>query len=81
MALTEVTAGDAQTQFDATQKLLESMAGMLVDSGLSEGTKDDKLRQLLVRLQNVMTDRHVVNKLLVKHMQSWREQVLVIIIS
>jgi hypothetical protein len=78
MALAEVTAGDAQTPFDSTQKLLEDMAAMLVDSGISNGTKDDNLRQLLVRLQNVMTDRHVVNKLWVKHMQSWREEVFLI---
>ncbi len=75
MALAEVTAGDAATQFECTQNLLSNMAAMMVNSGAVEGTIDQQLQQLLLKLQNVMTDRHIVNKLWVQHMQKWRNDV------
>ncbi len=78
MALEEVSSGDAAAQFDSTQKLLNDLAAMLINSGAMDSTnntKDELLRTLVLKLQNVMTDRHVVNKLWVQHMQSWRTQV------
>jgi hypothetical protein len=55
---------------------LDELANYIQCSSIESLDKEKSLYQMLISFKNSMTDRHIVNKKIVKILEEWREQIL-----
>ena len=68
--LREMASGDTQTQLDALQSILKEVEDSLV------GSVSDVEKKIVQSIKNVMSDRHIVQKIFNKIFQEYRATVL-----
>ncbi|XP_064600328.1 uncharacterized protein LOC135466649 [Liolophura sinensis] len=76
--IVEMVSGNTESVLDALKLTLSHLAENVASTTEEKSLLEAKL---LFALKNIMTDRHIVNKKIVKSLEDWRSQMLPEIIS
>ena len=77
MSVEDMLSGEGECYYDTFRDVLTEMAGLIVPDNQVE----QKVRELLFSIKNIMTDRAITNKKFVDHLSSWRSDILPFVIE
>ena len=72
----ELPAGDTENYFKCTRNIMADMAKLICPDNASSLQLDKKTAELLAKIKNTMSDRHIVNKCLNQQIQQWRSNLM-----
>ena len=77
MSVEDMLSGEGECYYDTFRDVLTEMVGLIVPDNQVE----QKVREQLFSIKNIMTDRAITNKTFVDHLSSWRSDILPFVIE
>ena len=77
MSVEDMLSGKGECYYDTFRDVLTEMAALIVPDNQVE----QKVRELLFSIKNIMTDRAAPNKAFVEHLSSWRSEILPFVVD
>ena len=77
MSVEDMLSGEGECYYDTFRDVLTEMAALIVPDNQVE----QKVRELLFPIKNIMTDRAAPNKTFVEHLSSWRSEILPFVVD